>query len=158
MKLRFKHIVMTFLATVSLFSAGYVFADSSVVSPQDFLMQVFAAIKALGGLSWVMKIASIITLIIASMKVSFLNDLLWAKLGAFKAWAAPVLGLIAGIIMLPHLGLAEVFAYISAGAGAVIFHELLDSIKAIPGLGPVYVTVINLIEGALGGPSAQQIK
>lgn len=153
MKLKLQHILSGLFAIFSLFVCFYTFADDSVIAPQDFLTQVLAAIQSLGGLSWALKIAAVITVIISSMKVSFLNQLIWSKLGAFQAWVAPVLGLVAGIISLYGSGsvsLAALFAYVSAGAGAVILHELLDTAKAIPGLGATWVWVIGLIEGALG--------
>lgn len=121
----------------------------------DFLSQVLAAIKQFGGLPTVGKIALIIALLISSMKVSVLNQLLWSKLGAAKVWVAPLLGLIAGILDLANSGqvtLASVFAYISAGAGAIILHELLDSVKKIPKLGELWVKVIEIVQRALKGP------
>lgn len=126
----------------------------------NFLAQVLETVHALGGLPWAGKIASVVLLIIAAFKVSVLNDLVWSKLGAFKAVAAPVLGLVAGVLMLSvspgGITVAGLLAYVGAGAGAVLLHELLDMVKAIPGIGPLWVTVIGVIEGALGG-QAQSI-
>ncbi len=155
-------IAMVTMLMSLFFVASYAFADESVVAPQDFLAQVLDAIKSFGGLSTLLKITCFITLIVSSMKVSFLNDLVWSKLGAAKAYLAPILGLIAGILGIGSGGapitLALVFAYMSAGAGAVFLHEILDSVKAIPGLGSVYVTIIGIIESALGGPAATEKK
>jgi hypothetical protein len=104
--------------------------------------------------SWALY-AAIITLVIASMKVSFLDDLIWNRLGNFQIWFAPFLGLVGGLIVMKANGvpltLGAVLAYVSAGAGAVFLHELLDLVKLIPGLGPVYVSIITVIESALGG-------
>jgi hypothetical protein len=139
---------------MSLFLAGYAVADPSVVTPQDFFTQVFDTIHAFGGFPWVMKISSVILLVIASMKVSFLNRMFWAHLGALQAWLAPILGLIAGVLSLAASGgitFTKIFAYLSAGAGAIILHELLDTVKAIPGLGSVYVGIIDAFEHLLGG-------
>lgn len=124
----------------------------------DFLSQVIQVVKSWGGLATMLKISVIIALLIASMKVTILNKLVWSKLGAFKVYLAPVLGLIGGVLSLGVGGpvtLASVFAYMSAGAGAVFLHEILDSLKAIPGLGEIFVSAINAIEGALGGPASQ---
>lgn len=130
--------------------------------PADFLAQVLEAIKSFGGLSTLLKISAVITLIIASMKVTFLNELIWQKLGAAKVYLAPVLGLIAGILGIGTGGapitIPLIFAYVSAGAGAVFLHEILDTIKALPGLGAIYITIIDLIEGVLGGPQDNAIK
>ncbi len=152
-KLYYGYLLSLFM--LFTFVMSYAFAESSVTAPQDFLAQVLKAIAEFGGLPTVLKIASIITLIVGSMKVSVLNEMLWSKLGAAKVYVAPVLGLIAGILGLGSNGpitAASVFAYVASGAGAVILHEILDSIKAIPGLGEVYISIINLIESFLGGP------
>lgn len=155
---KIKTLLMTSLFMVVTFIVSYASADSSVVAPQDFLAQVIQVVQQFGGLPMMLKIASVIMLIIASMKVSYINSMVWAKLGAAQVYVAPVLGLIAGILGLGSGGVpvsaALVFAYVSAGAGAVFLHEILDSVKAIPGIGPIYVTLIDLIEGALGGPAA----
>lgn len=147
----------TFLL-ILFFSIGALAQD--VIQPADFFSQVLKAIKDFGGISTMLKIASVITLIIASMKVSYLNTLIWSKLGSWKVYMAPFLGLIGGILGLGVAGVpvtvASVFAYVSAGAGAVFLHEILDTVKAIPGIGPVYVTIINLISGALNGPEPKK--
>lgn len=153
MKTRINHVLTGALALSTFFVCFYAFAGDNVVAPQDFLVLVLDAIKGFGGLSWVLKISVIITILISSMKVSFLNQMLWSKLGAFKAWAAPILGLIAGILSLAQGGeitLVAVFAYISAGAGAIILHEILDSVKSLPGIGASWLWIIELISAALG--------
>lgn len=162
MKISMHRIFWGFVPAMFCFVAGYAYADSTVVSPQDFFAQVLAAVQSFGGLSMVLKVSAGITLAISSMKVSFLNNLIWSKLGPMQTWLAPVLGLVAGILGIGSNGqamsLASVFAYLSAGAGAIVLHELLDSIKLIPGIGSAYVAIINVIEGAIGGPSANSIK
>lgn len=153
------------LAAVSVFAL----ADSGVpvtvapvaatVEPSAFFAQVLQVIQSLGGLSMLLKVSALITLIVASMKVSFLNNLVWKKLGEAQVWVAPVLGLVAGLLHLlggSAFSWAMVFAYLSAGGGAVFLHEILDSIKAIPGLGAVYIKLINLVESALGGQKPPQ--
>lgn len=128
-------------------------------SPGDFLSQVLDAIKDFGGIPMVLQISVIIMLIISSMKVSLLRDLIWDRLGVLKAWVPPFLGLAAGLLGLAgdgSLTFAEAFAYMSAGAGAIILHELLNTIKAIPGLGKVYIQVIDLIQLALRPPSKRK--
>lgn len=128
---------------------------------QTFAGQVLEAIGQFGGLPWVGKIALLITLIIGSMKVTALRQLIWDKLGAAKAWLAPILGLILGVLTLMqggHLTLAGVLAWVSAGAGALILHELLDSIKKIPGIGAAWVGFIDLIMSYLGAVKAPEAK
>ena len=139
-----------------VFGATYALAETAPISPVDFLGQVLQAILSFGGLSWMAKVSSVIMLIIASMKVSVLNQWIWSKLGAFQAWLAPILGLVAGVINVLVGGgnFASVLAFMTAGAGAIILHELLDTIKAIPGLGAFWVQIITGIEKYLGGPAS----
>lgn len=131
-------------------------------STSDFIAQVMAAIQNFGGLGTLIKVTTVIMLLIASMKVSFLKNLIWAKLGSFQNIAAPFLGLLAGVIGLFGHGspvtLASIFAYLAAGVGASGVHELLDAVKNIPGIGAGYIAAINVIEKLLGGkdkPAAQ---
>ena len=148
---------MKLFVLIVLFSVSALAQD--VVLPADFFSQVLQAIKDFGGLSVLLKISAVITLIVSSMKVSYLNQLIWSRLGSLQVYLAPVLGLIGGALGLGVGGVpvtaASVFAYVSAGAGAVFIHEILDTLKKIPGIGPVYVTIIDLISGALKGPASK---
>lgn len=130
--------------------------DDVTMTFYDFLSDIFSAIRHFGGISWFSRIALITTLVVSSMKVTFLNKLIWEKFGRAKAWASPIFGLIAGLLALGSDGhlpsIAEAMAYMSAGSGALIFHELLDTIKVIPGLGPKWIAFIEVIESSLGGP------
>jgi hypothetical protein len=150
----FRLVVFAFLFSIFALIALPVFALAADLPAQDFLAQVFEAVKGLGGLSWMGKIASIMLLIVASMKVSFLRPL-WDKLGPAKAILAPVLGLIAGCIAMPSLSLQGLMAYLFAGAGAIVLHELLDALKSVPGLGGLYVGVIDFVMKLLGGAQAE---
>ncbi len=122
-----------------------------------FVDQLADALKHMGGAGAMAKISTILMLLIASMKVSIFNELFWSKLGLFKIWLAPVLGLIAGALGLGTGGAAVtpalLLAFATAGGGAVFLHELLDLIKVLPGVGPMYVLGINLLEKFLGGPA-----
>lgn len=128
------------------------FAQSAPNPDLYFLSQVIDAVKTFGGLSWAMKISTIVLLAIGSMKVSFIQPL-WAKLGAAQAFVAPLLGLVIGALSLSPFSWAGMLAYMGAGAGAIAIHELLDALKAFPGLGPMYVAVINWLESILGAPA-----
>jgi cytochrome c oxidase subunit IV len=149
---------MTIAKRFSLFAFFLVFpvlAFADDVIPTDkFLMQVLDVVKSFGGLSWAARIAALLTLAIALTKVSFLSKL-WDKLGAAKVLLAPTLALLAGLVSMVASGTpvtaAGVAAWIFAGAGAIILHELLDGVKAIPGLGDKYVSFITFVESFLGG-------
>lgn len=123
--------------------------------PVAFFASVITAIRSMGGLSTMMKISTVILLLIASMKVSVLNKYVWSRLDGYQVWAAPVLGLLAGIFGLGAKGApitgGLIFAYITAGGGAVFMHEILDSLKNVPSLGPIYLKAITIAENALGG-------
>lgn len=125
------------------------------LSGADFFSQVWTVITGFGGMGFMMKFSAVITVIIASMKVSFARPL-WDKLGYFKALVTPILSLILGIISLAVAGkvtLAALAAYLFSGGGAIILHEVLDQIKAIPGLSPVYLNMIAFFSKILGGPT-----
>lgn len=122
------------------------------LSTDDFLAQVLQAVHSFGGLSTVGKIALVITLIIASMKVSILRQLIWSKLSPAQAWLAPALGLIAGLFDVANTGTvtaASVLAYVASGAGAIILHELLDSLKQIPIIKEKYLGAIDFFMNLL---------
>lgn len=150
-------------SAVALIAAGEINLPTVIAPspPTDFLTQVLSTVQGLGGMSMLMKLSAVITLVIASMKVGILKDVIWDRLGAAQVWIAPLLGLLAGVAGLgagaqnvtPHL----VFAYVIAGGGAVFLHELLDSLKAVPGLGPVYIKAIDVVDGALGGSGKPQV-
>ena len=134
-------------------------AFAQALAPADFAAQVLTAVSAMGGLSTLAKISAVIVLIVASMKVTVLNQMIWSKLPAtLQTLTAPILGLIAGIISQgSSLTLSSALAYVSAGAGALAMHELLDAVKGLPGLGPIYVTAITFVEGFLN-PSVAAIR
>lgn len=145
--------MFTFLST--LFLAGYAFADPGVVvSPGDFLSETLKQLQGFGGLGFSAKLAVGLTIIVSSMKVSVLNGL-WDKLGGAKVYVAPALSLIAGALLLKPFSFAGLAAYGLSGAGAVFLHEILDSIKNVPGIGKLYVSIINVIQSALHGPPPQ---
>lgn len=146
-------VSFAFIATIIFAVSKLAFAADADLPADQFFGQVIDAIKAMGGLPWAAKFGAVILLLVSSMKVSFLRPL-WDKLGAAKAWAALGLALVGGILMLSvegKLTLAGVVAYVVAGGGAVIMHELLDTVKAIPGLGSVWIAVIDLLSKLLGG-------
>jgi hypothetical protein len=147
-----------FIAAVSRVAFG---ADGDL-PVQSVIDQVLNLVKAWGGLPWAAKIAACLTVLISLTKVSFIRPY-WDKLGALKTWIAPILALVVGVLSLSiegKLSLPGVMAYLFAGAGAIILHELLDSLKKLPGLGAVWVSIIEVIEKLLGGsgPKAEQAK
>lgn len=129
----------------------------ALVSGTDFFEQVFTLIKSFGGMSFVLKISGVITLIIASMKVSFLQTA-WNKFGSFKVFVTPLLSLVLGVLAVLVTGpfsWAAVGSYVFAGGGAVFLHEILDSLKSIPGISGLYLKLIGVATTMLGGNTSQ---
>lgn len=119
-----------------------------------FFTQVFALIKDFGGFPWWMKVAAACTLLISSTRVSLLKPV-WEKLGAFKVLAAPVLALVMGLVSLwadkDHaVTLAAMTAYLLAGGGSIILHQLLDAIKELPFVNDRYDKWIDVVKSFLG--------
>lgn len=125
------------------------------VPTNEFLVQVFTTLSALGGLGTMAKISALITLLIASGKVGPVNKAVWQRLGPARTLVAPFLGLLAGVAGLGAGGVAVtpalVLIYVVSGGGAVFLHELLDASKGIPGFGAFYKNAIEKIDSALGG-------
>lgn len=132
--------------------------------PPDFLAQILETVKSLGGMSKFGQISAVIMLLISALKTSGASKV-WDKLGEGQVWVAPALGLVAGILGLGTGGVALTPAllvtYVFAGGGAIFLHEILDSIKAMPGLGEAYIRAIEVAERVLGGdtpPTQPDIK
>lgn len=131
-----------------------------LITQDQFFSQILDAVKTLGGIPWTMKIATIILILISSMKVSFIRPL-WDKLGWAKGILAPVLGIVAGVLTLSQSGslsLPGVMAYMFAGAGAVVLHELFEAMKLIPGITPTVLSVVQFFESALASPNKKESK
>lgn len=119
------------------------------ISPDD--LSFFERLVGLLG-KW--ELSAGIALVVSSLKVSFLRPL-WDKLGDFKIWAGPVLGLVAGFFSMgTSLTLEAALAYLTAGAGAIFMHEILDMVKKIPGIGAVWLQIIDVIKLLLRAPPA----
>lgn len=131
-----------------------------IILPTDFVMQLVYAIRDMGGAGTLAQVAVIVTLLVSSMKVTVLNQLVWQRLGPFKVLAAPLFALVAGVVGLGAQGappsLARVVAYLSAGAGAIVLHQLLDALKAVPGLGPWYANALEVVSRTLGATESDQ--
>lgn len=146
---------------VCLLLTPFVLAQS-VLDPSDsaFIDQVANALKSFGGAPAMVKITIILMLVVGSMKSTLLRKLVWDRLGKAKVWVAPILGIIAGVLepLLTgqHVTLQSVLIFMTTGFGAVLLFNLLESIKGIPKLGPLYVSLINFIESLLGGKTKEE--
>jgi len=137
--------------------AGVIAAAGSIMnavslSVSDLLAAILSAVQGFGGLSWALKVAVVVMSLIGLTKLTVLSSF-WDKMGSFKAWLAPLLGLALGILIQGgNITWAGVLAYMGSGAGAILLHQLLETVKAIPGIGPAYVTIINFIEAVIPAP------
>lgn len=137
------------LLAVAIFVPWFASAQDAALPVSDWLGQLLGVVKSFmtGGASWQVKVAALIMLIVSSMKVTVLNQWFWSKLGRFQIWLAPALGLVGGVVNALQGGKwTDVWQYVAAGGGAVFLYELLDLIKIIPGIGSIWITIINLIE------------
>jgi len=148
--LNVKGIALSFLIVIVF--ASFAFAQAAEPTPDmAFFNQIVEFIKAFGGYSWGLKISALCMIIVASFKVSFLKPL-WDKLGSFQVFAAPILGMIIGILNMGTFSWAKLLAYLAAGIGASYLYEILDLIAKIPGLGKIYVSGIELLKSILKAP------
>lgn len=125
-------------------------------TPGTVLQDFFGVIGNLKGMKWQMAVASIITVLISTLKVSAWRPL-WDKLGWFKGFLAPTLS-VGSIVLIAwgtgQLSWGTLLVAITTGAGAVALHELLDAFKGIPGIGKVWVAIIEILGKLFGGKPA----
>jgi hypothetical protein len=118
----------------------------------DLLVQLLAWLQSLGAATSVeVKIAGLVTLLVGLTKSSFAAPYL-AKLGNFSVLVAPVLGVVLALLGLPGISSATVLAGLHGGSLAIAVAALLEAVKSVPGVGGVYVSLINLVEKLLGAP------
>lgn len=112
----------------------------------SFLTEAFSVVTTFGQISTHLKIIGILTLLISFFKVSSFNPL-WHKLGWAKTFLAPFLAFVLSVVSAIN-GPFNFHVFMNAmmiGFGSVGFHEMLDAIKTIPGLGPKWMLIINFV-------------
>lgn len=145
------------LIFITTFLTFGVFAQDVPVENVDasFLASAWAWVQSLWSDTPLLgKITGGVILIVSSWKVSFLKPL-WDKLGEKQEWVAPVLGLLGGVAALfvnGEFDLSLLLTSIAGGALAPYVHDLLDYLKAIPGIGKVWLTIIDIIKMVLLAP------
>jgi hypothetical protein len=120
----------------------------------SLLGQLLSLIEGLGSMSPQAKIAAVVLFLTAVWNSSFLQPY-WAALGNAQTLVGPVLGLVSGILSVSPLSWSSVWTGVYGGSLAVLVIALLNAVKVLPGIGPVYVSVINFIENLLGSPSPE---
>jgi hypothetical protein len=169
-----KFLKMNWIAMCAVMMAFGVFFPALVAMAQEAAVAVAAApapvvevpitnifqdaLKAIGdwkALGWQAGIAGILTVLISTMKNSLLRGLIWDKLPTMaKLLVAPVLALLAFFLGLGKLDGATILMAITTGAASVYIHQLLDAVKEIPGVGPKYQWLIDLLAKLLKKPAA----
>jgi hypothetical protein len=127
------------------------------MSDADFLLQIVRVVQELGGAKWGASVTLGIVVFISTVKVSVLRKY-WDLIGSLKVLVAPSLALIAGIASLklnPNASAHDLWpilaAWMLAGGGSVIVHQLLDAVKGLPFVGAKYDLMIEVVQGLLGG-------
>ena len=160
---------LMFLIPCMLLFCGVVRAEDSVplteIPLEQFLSSAFAVVMSFfqkqpdgSDLAFALKLSGLITLLISTMKVSFMRPL-WDKLGNWKWALSFVLSFAAALLgQGSSITLGSALLYLSAGPGALALHELIDKVKAIPGLNKYIGMAISLIELVLRKPGAEAPK
>lgn len=116
------------------------------------LNQVIQFIGQWGDFSAQAKLANIVLIIVALWKTSFLRNLFWDKLGVWKVVVAPALGVLGAFLAIEPFTWSAVWTGLQGGLLAVAVHQLLEVVKVLPGIGSVYVGIIDFIAKLLKAP------
>lgn len=145
MKKIFAFLSMIMFATVAV-------AQAVEPAPSDLLGALLRALADWQSVGWQAGVAALLTILISTVKLSW-AQVYWNKLGYFKVFVAPVLSLVAVAIAAPALDAKAMYVAITTGAGAVFLHQILDSVKKMPGLKKPISIVIDIVSKLLGKPS-----
>jgi len=105
------------------------------------------------GLSSQARIASVLFLIVGTVKNSALAPY-WDKVAKeYKPWIAPILCLVASLVMVKPFTLETFLAAIATGYAAGAAANLLDLVKKLPGIGKVVVSIIDIVGAVLKRPT-----
>jgi len=134
---------------------SFAFGQEVPPSVGDQIKGIWELVIGLKGLSGMALASGIIFLLVGLSKVSILAPY-WDKLGKAKTFVAPALALLGAILGVFTLEggftWANMGAVLMTGAGALAISNIFDSVKAIPGVGSVILSIISLIEKVLLKP------
>ncbi len=116
---------------------------------------IFAYLQTFNDMSSANKISGLVVILVGLWKTSFVRNLLWDKLGAWKVLVGPLLGVIASLVLIQPLSWAGVWEGLLGGTLSIALHHLLDAVKLIPGLGTGYVKFIDWVKAVLKAPPQQ---
>jgi len=113
----------------------------------EIFSQVVKIFGQWGGLTYQYKIAAVLFILVAVVKNSmFLPH--WEKLGKFRPLVAPLLSLVAFLMMVQPFTLETFLAAITTGAAAAYFSQIVDVLKMFPGIGTA-IEFISLFVGKI---------
>jgi hypothetical protein len=141
--------LISFLIVFCMFMGLSMAQVPPVILPEEPKINdiVMAIVKLFGdwkSLSYQYQISAVIFLLIGLTKNSLVRPH-WDKLGDAKVIAAPVLSLVAFLLLVQPFTLEAALAAVTTGAAAVYFSQVFDLIKKIPGVGPMIVMIVDLI-------------
>lgn len=132
--------------------AGVALAADGDLSVGDFFASIMKYAGEFKDLALKYKIAGALTIILSTIKVSFLREKLWDKWGSAKVLVAPIVGVIIGILMMEHITFKGILDYmVSIGGGAIVLHQLLDALKSKLVKYQWAQSLIGFIQGVLPG-------
>jgi hypothetical protein len=127
----------------------------------QFVDQLYAVLQNFGALSPLLKASAILTLLISAWKVSAFQWM-WSQLGKFQSFMAPLLMtaavIVQSLIKSGSVNWSSVGTAIVIGLTSIGFHELLCALKSFPGIGPLFVKVIDVVEAFLGGNGLNAVR
>jgi hypothetical protein len=137
---------------------------ATVVPDGNIFGAVWKLVSGWGGLNYTVKINAIMTLLISSMKVSFLKPF-WDKIKTIKITYKGVVQTINAqvyFVLLLHIGVGiitqgnysfnAILAYVFIGGGSVYFHELADGLKNVPIIGQGLERIETIAKYVLKAP------
>lgn len=110
-----------------------------------FANEILSAVSGWKGMPVQFVMAGIVALLVSSLKVDLIRAYFWDKLGAAKVFVAPSLSLIGALIVVKPFTWATAWIALSTGAGAIALYEILNAVKALPGLAPLASKIVELL-------------
>jgi len=139
-------------------------AVTTVVPEGNIFTAVWKLVSGWGGLDYTVKANAIMTILISSMKVSFLKPL-WDKIKKIKITYKGVvqyidaqiyfvlfLHIAIGIITHGNYSFTAILAYVFVGGGSVYFHEIASGLKNVPIIGQVLEWIETIAKYVLKAP------
>ena len=142
--------VMIIMAAAIVPVLAFAQEEVSIVELINTVVALAGDAKNLGVLG---AVAAGLTLLISTMKNSLISQYTWDKLPAWsKVFVAPVLSLIAAAIVVTPFSLKTVGVSLLMGSASIALHDVLDSVKKMPGIGKTWLKVIDVLGKVLRNP------